>query len=147
MKKSAACFFILVLTFLIGFIFYTNSSTGIAENEVLNLVKQFHHAQIYKNEAELKRILSDKIQTFRLSEPTNATQEKLLTTVKQAEIESIKTDFVFIDVTGENAKVSFEMNMKFRSDTEIPVVHHGSYVYLFEKQQGEWKLIEIHLEN
>lgn len=148
-KRLINCSIVLAATFLFGLGFYTFSSTGIAEAEVLDLMDQLHQAEKNRDEKKLEEIFADEIFWSRHKDERFVTKKQAIENIKNAEcrVKSTEATFVFTKVEYDKVKVSFEMQQKFICADENDSNHRGDYFYVFEKQQDKWKLTTIHLEN
>jgi len=105
MRKYAACLSSLILTSLLGFGFYSFSPDGIAEAEVLGLMKELHIAEKNKDEGKLKQILADKISWSRNKDERFLTKQQVIENLKNTEYEIKSTTARFISTKIEDNKI------------------------------------------
>ena len=149
MKNFVICLFISAVTFLLGFNFYSYSSVGIAESEVLTVMNELHAAEQNKDEEKLKQILADEISWSRYRDQRFFTKQQAIENIDNFEFEHIstETEFVSTEIENNQVKVYFMMKQTFVGEDDKPFVYTAHYTYLFEKQHDRWKLTSIHLEN
>lgn len=149
MKKITAYLFILIITFWIGFMFYSYSPSGISESKVLDLMNNLHKAEQNKEEENLDQILANEISYSRYNDQRIVTKRQFIEDIKnnEFEIQSIHPLFISTKVEKNQVRVHFEMKLKFIGEDQKILDHTGDYTYTFEKQQDEWKLTAIHFEN
>ena len=149
MKKIITYLVVLIITFWLGFMFYSYSLSGIAESKVLDLTNKLHKAEQNKEEENLNQILANEISYSRYDDQRIISKRQFIEDLKnnEFEIRSIEALSISTKVEKNQVRVYFEMKLKFIGEDQKTLDHIGDYTYTFEKQQDEWKLTAIHFEN
>jgi hypothetical protein len=148
MKKILINLFVLSLTFLVGLGLDSIHPNTIAKNEVLQLIDEFHNAEVNGDGEKLRLILADEIQSkVRNGEVETVSSNKFVKFINELELDSIWTGFYFTEIQGDEIIVHFFMAIKFEDRNKDSFDHLGSYSYAFGKDGKHWKLNSIHFKN
>jgi ketosteroid isomerase-like protein len=111
-------------------------------NQVLNLSQRFHEALRRRDFTALDDLLADDLIITRVDGSIIGKAE-WLSYFKDFEftIDSITTDWLRVEVNGDQARVSGDIEEIAHLEGREPIIHESSFIYSFAKRRGEWKLV------
>ncbi len=151
MKFYALRLIVALTTFVIGltsatvlnaFRFDTATSSA-AQQEILQIERQYVQAHLQKDTATLDNILADEFTISSYRRVTNKDQRLALLRNQYFAFESINTDEVKVDVNGDNATVTGEAVVQGRyGDREFTSPTYR-FIREYEKRQGLWQIVSV----
>jgi hypothetical protein len=148
MKRFRACFLAASLAFIFGLTVDSFNPNTIARNEVLELTHKLNEALLKNDQCFLSEIHADDIYLNVNERERTETKKEFLNNLNSSplNLKSIQTFFVFVEVNENEAKVSYRLTATFKFDDGEDGEFYGSETLIFEKQQGEWKIVSIYVQ-
>jgi hypothetical protein len=151
MKLYAVRLIVALLTFAIGLVSATLSpgsrfhkfSSGQAEQEVLQVEREYIQAHLNRDTAALDNILADEF-TFGGRRWVESKDERLaLLESPDIDFEAINTSNVKVEVDGDSATVAGEAYTRsFQGDEEV-ISPTYRFIRYYEKRDGRWQIVRV----
>ncbi len=151
MKHYAVRLVVALLTFAIGLISATllpgsrfNAvSSGEAEQEILQVEREYIQAHLNRDTAALDNILAEEFTFGNLRTIENKAQRLALLESLAFGFEAINTSNVKVEVRGDRASVTGEAYVRgFRYSTEFSSPRYR-FIREYEKRDGRWQIVRV----
>ena len=142
-----ATFFVGITAATLPRAFHFNAtSSSMAEQEVLDVERQYLESHIRRDTATLDRVLADRF-TIGSSSGWITDKARRLALLQNPDFtfESINTDGVQVQVSGDEAMVSGVSVLKARYQDRKMISPPYRFVRSYEKRQGHWQIAYVHI--